>query len=1721
MRSFLGVVLAVLALGSATVEAATYFARTNNASTAWENSLTWSATSCTGGSPGTFPGAGDDVQICNNKQVTITSARTIGSLTINGGGNTTRLTFTAAGGGNLTVTNSSGRTGNVTINASTANVNRDILVNDRTLTITGNVDINGGTGGGGAQNTARLYATSGTVTIGGNVTIDAGSVNNNRARMEVDTGKIDVAGNVTLTGGGTNSRDAELFVTGASALGNGINIGGTLTVAATVSTSSTVQISAAGGRITVNGAGGVVNRDSVFVGDGIFTVSSAAATFATGSTTILTRTTVAGGTLTIGGNATVTGGTTIGDNSTMSVATGTITVGGNLTMTAGTAGNTDATALVSGTTGLLSVTGDVLLDGTTALRNALLTVSSSSDPGRGVTIGGALTVGNIGSTTPGSAVAQITAVGGRITVDGAGGVINRDTIAVGDGIFTVSNAAATFATTNNTKATSTSVTGGTLTIAGNATVTGGTSNPSGATFTVSTGTISVGGDLSVTAGGNTNTTATASVTSTGKMDVTGNVTTTGGTVAGRNALLTVGAASAAGQGINIGGALNVNPSAVTPVATTSVASITVAGGRITVNGPGGVNNGDRVLVGDGIFTVGNAAATFTTTHATIATLTQVTGGTLAIAGNAAVTSATGAATFEVQTGVIQVGGNLGVTAGATNGITAAAQVTGVNGRMDVSGNVTLTGGAVNTRDALLTVANSSAVGNGINIGGTLNVNPNAGTPVATSSTVSITGAGGRITVNGAGGVNNGDTVSVGDGIFTVTNAGATFTNNHATVTANVSISTGSLTVEGTLDNAAGEQVQIAGSGSITVGNTSTYAGTLTNSGTLINSTTGVVNANGTFTNSGIYTNTAGGQLFLRGASSTINGTFNRGTGTVTMNGGAAQSLSGSAVAGPTAGASLNNLVIDNASGVTLGSNIRAEGTITFTVGNVTTGGSILVAGPSCAAPSVARTSGHVVGNLQKTLPNGSPAACTFEVGSGTDYTPASLAFSGIGGAGGGLVVSTTTGLHGNIATSGLNAAKSVNRWWRLTTTGVVGTALPAFTSFDATFTFINPGDILGGASPATFEIERWNGATWSTTTVGTRTGTTTQATAITALGDFAIGEKTPPVTPPDSFNAVEVGAAINGTIFTKVRGLAFQLDIVAVQGGVLHSTFNEQVRVDFVTGGSAGANCGGAVVTTVAGPVDVTLSSGRVSTPSDAIPTAYQNVRVRIRWPVPPGTTVTSCSADNFSIRPDAFAISSTDATNTGTGAGATFKTGVNFNLRANGGAGYAGTPAANTSGKVTGTPTAGTVGGSFAVASGGIADGAFWYSEVGNFGLAADAVLDNAFTGVDTPGTDCVAGSTSNTPSGGLYGCVVGSGAVTQTTGASGFGRFIPDNFTVTYPTPPIFGALCTGSFTYVGASFTYPGSAIMRVTARNGTSNGLLNATTTNYAGAYMKLANSGTSLNQPAYDAQDKRYTRFDALGGGATPALVPSGLPATTADPSISNFAPGVVDLTFTAGTGSFSFTRSLTTPTAPFNADIALALNVTDEDGVAFAGNPASFGAATAGNGIAFLAGKSMRYGRLRLQNVSGSQLHLLLPQVEAQYWDGKSFLTNTADNCSVINPSDIAMGAYSGTLTDSPKCLTAISGTGLALSAGRKTFVLAAPGGSISGSVTLTPNLGAAAGGNTCAAVGGANAPASTANLPHLQGKSGGGTFDQNPSGRATFGIRRGSEEVIFHRENF
>jgi len=480
------------------------------------------------------------------------------------------------------------------------------------------------------------------------------------------------------------------------------------------------------------------------------------------------------------------------------------------------------------------------------------------------------------------------------------------------GSVTIATGANASGLTLNNSLTVTNASGG----SGNVTING---SSGGVTrqIAVGTQTLTVTGNVAINGGSSNNSSSQINV-STGKVTVNGNVTLTGGTTATRDALLTVtGAPAVAGNGINIDGNLSI----VSSVATSSTVSIGAANGVINVGG--NVTNGDTLTVGAGLFSATNAASTFRTDNSgnttNIVTSTTVTSGTLSIAGNAIVAGGTAnpsGATMSVTTGAINISGDLSITAGSNTNTSATASVT--TGRITVGGTTTVTGGAEAGRNALLTASNVPAASPSMSLGNLTIVTSAAG-GVGTGA-VTMTAAG---VINVSGNVNNGGTVTIGTGAFNVTGASSTYDNNSAVVAATTTISSGSLNLSGatpTLSIATGDTMTVSTTGSITVGNPATDTGTVTNAGTITLTAGGTFTANGDFTSSGTFTNTAAGQLALNGGSSSISGTFNRGTGTVTMGGSATQDLSAS-------GLTLNNLTINNTSGVTLSSNVAVAGTL--------------------------------------------------------------------------------------------------------------------------------------------------------------------------------------------------------------------------------------------------------------------------------------------------------------------------------------------------------------------------------------------------------------------------------------------------------------------------------------------------------------------------------------------------------------------------------------------------------------------------------------------------------------------------------------------------------------------------------------------------------------------------------------------------------------------------
>jgi hypothetical protein len=222
---------------------------------------------------------------------------------------------------------------------------------------------------------------------------------------------------------------------------------------------------------------------------------------------------------------------------------------------------------------------------------------------------------------------------------------------------------------------------------------------------------------------------------------------------------------------------------------------------------------------------------------------------------------------------------------------------------------------------------------------------------------------------------------------------------------------------------------------------------------------------------------------------------------VFLNGTGTQTISGTNASFP----AFPFLFIDKTAGsVSLSRDVQVTELLNFTasnVANIVTGSNVMFVSKNTTTAIDRQGSGHVVGNLRRAVATGSNTYA-FTIGDATTYSPVSLALNNVT-ASGNITASTTSGDQPQIASSGLDNTKSVNRFYTLSNSGVT------LTNYGATFTFAS-GDLDAGVNTANMLVGLYNTA-WSYPAVGTRTATTTQATGIATFGEFALAECRTPV----------------------------------------------------------------------------------------------------------------------------------------------------------------------------------------------------------------------------------------------------------------------------------------------------------------------------------------------------------------------------------------------------------------------------------------------------------------------------------------------------------------------------------------------------------------------------------------------------------------------------------
>lgn len=351
-----------------------------------------------------------------------------------------------------------------------------------------------------------------------------------------------------------------------------------------------------------------------------------------------------------------------------------------------------------------------------------------------------------------------------------------------------------------------------------------------------------------------------------------------------------------------------------------------------------------------------------------------------------------------------------------------------------------------------------------------------------------------------------------------------------------------------------------------------------------------------------------------------------------------------------------------------------------------------------------------------------------------------------------------------------------------------------------------------------------------------------------------------------------------------------------------------------------------------------------------------------------------------------------------------------------------------------------------------------------------------------------------------------LGIGEANTPTASGNIGRFYPHHFSVIPdPTTPLEnradlcldgflladGATPCSTFTYMGepmdAQFTLTAHA-----ANGSTTQNYITSATAAENFAKLDPSASGNPLG-------------FASVNSSATQTYLTSRL--DTSVNASGSFNVGVADIV-----APISITRG-TVPDGPY-AVTNIGIAPVDTDGVGIGTFDLNTDI-TAGNDHAFIDVTEVRYGRLKMQNVHGSELLALRVPLEAQYWNGASFVRNLNDSATSITTANIAIIYHSGTLNATNMGASHVSIS--AINNGVGAINLTRPDLNASGSVNLLVNLGSSGVSANCPNL--SSAGSASAAIPFLSGKWCGSAYDRDPVTRATFGIYK--TPIIYMRENY
>ncbi|MCU0423462.1 MAG: hypothetical protein MUC81_11680, partial [Bacteroidia bacterium] len=503
-----------------------------------------------------------------------------------------------------------------------------------------------------------------------------------------------------------------------------------------------------------------------------------------------------------------------------------------------------------------------------------------------------------------------------------------------------------------------------------------------------------------------------------------------------------------------------------------------------------------------------AGATLTATAGTLNSANAIIlDGTLNAAGTSINISA------PALTGInINVGGSLNVSGGTMNIGTTG----GGNNTLSVSGTLNITGGTltVNGNVALTSTASFSQSG------GDFNIDPNSGTASSSVAqgthtlliqTNTINCSDGTITIvdpphnSISSSTTNSVRISVGSGSLTAFTGTHTFRFGNGSSTETGNTNGFSINTRASSGIIPLQNIRVSGGNQTGRWTSSSYTGT---QGTYIKGNV-TIDASSEFRHTTAAPCAIGGNIINNGtlsvSTSTVN-SFILGTdGNYPLVN--AQTISGTGtfrnnLTTPTG--AFTHLYVNNGTGLTLSTTntlFTVTGTLRIDALRITTNTNTIGLG---ASSTFTRTTGYIVGNLARNFATGTNVARVFDIGTSANYLPVNVTLNQVTAAG--LIsVGLNSGDHPNIATSCINANRSVNNFWRVTNLGVTNSTAGGTYVFNFLTSDVDPSTNLNNAKLFSFDGTNWQAGLNPSAT----SSTSFTVNGLNNYGDIAIGEITP------------------------------------------------------------------------------------------------------------------------------------------------------------------------------------------------------------------------------------------------------------------------------------------------------------------------------------------------------------------------------------------------------------------------------------------------------------------------------------------------------------------------------------------------------------------------------------------------------------------------------------